>query len=142
MSEEDFVNQGPRKAVLIVEDSPVQALSLIHLLEQQGLGVFCARNGEDGVSLARERKPELIVLDIQMPEMNGLEACHIIKNDPATQDIPIIFLTAHGEPEMLQAGLGNGAIDFIPKDAFSDIVLLKTLHQLGVISDPEAKETA
>jgi two-component system, NtrC family, sensor kinase len=142
MSEEDFVNNEPRKTILIVEDSPVQALALIHLLEQQGLRVFCAPNGNDGVSLARARQPELIVLDIQMPEMNGLEACRIIKSDPTTRDIPIIFLTAHGEPELLQEGLGNGAIDFILKDAFSEIVLLKTLYQLGMISNPDAKEEA
>jgi CheY-like chemotaxis protein len=142
MTETDHTNQEPRKTVLIVEDSPVQALALIQLLEQQGLRVFCAPNGNDGVLLAKTRQPNLIILDIQMPGMNGLEACHIIRNDPTTRDIPIIFLTAHYKPELMQEGMGDGAIDFIPKDAFSDIVLLKTLYQLGVISNPEAEEAA
>jgi len=140
MNGEDFVTYEPRKAVLIVEDSPVQALALIQLLELQGLRVFCAQNGKYGISLARAYKPELIILDIRMPEMSGLEVCHIIKNDPVTRDIPIIFLSAHSEPELLQEGLGNGAIDFIPKDDFSNIVLLKTLRQLGIISDSGAGE--
>jgi CheY-like chemotaxis protein len=112
---------------------------LIQLLEQHGLNVLCASDGSTGVLMARELKPDLIVLDIQMPEMNGLDACRAIKSDPATQEIPIIFLTAHDQAEYLREGLGSGAIDFIPKDAFSNIVLLKTLDQLGVtsISNPE-----
>ena len=113
---------------------------MIQLLEQRGLNVLCAPDGSTGVALAKKSHPDLIILDIQMPGMDGLEACHIIKQDPAFQDVPIIFLTAHSEPEILRKGIYEGAVDFIPKDAFSDIVLLKTLEELDIISDGETEE--
>lgn len=130
------------KTVLIVEDSAVQTLVLKRLLERRGLKVLCAYDGLEGVASAREFLPDLIILDIQMPEMSGLEACNVIKRDPRTHDIPVIILTAHAQPEMLREGLGSGAIDFIPKDAFSEMVLLKTLDQLGVTSATDLEETA
>jgi len=140
MRKEKPINHKKSKTILVVEDSPVQAFAMIQLLEQYGLNVLCAPDGSAGVALAKKFYPDLIILDIQMPEMNGLEACHRIKQDPALKNAPIIFLTAYSEPEMLHAGLGEGAIDFIPKDAFSDMVLLKTLKELEIISDGEAEE--
>ncbi len=119
--------------ILVVEDSPVQALALTKVLEQQGLDVVRASNGVLGVSMARGYQPDLIILDIQMPEMDGLEVCRCLKGDPETAAIPIILFTAHAEPEMLKTGFEQGAVDFIPKDAFSDIVLLETLRQLKIL---------
>ncbi len=130
------------KTVLIVEDSPVQTLVLRRLLERRGLKVICAADGLEGVSATREFLPDLIILDLQMPEMSGLEALNVIKGDPRTRDIPVIILTAHAQPEMLREGLGGGALDFIPKDAFSEMVLLKTLDQLGFTSETDLEEPA
>jgi CheY-like chemotaxis protein len=121
------------KTVLIVEDSPIQALSLLKLLEKQGVNVICAPNGIAGMALAHKYHPDVIVLDIMLPEMNGLEACRLLKRDPLTADIPIVFLTAHSEAEFLLEGIGGGAIDFIPKDAYSEVVLLGTLRQMGIL---------
>jgi two-component system sensor histidine kinase/response regulator len=121
------------KTILVVEDSPVQALALSRLLEKQGLAVLCAPNGLAGLKLAHERHPDAIVLDIQMPEMDGLEACHFLHNDPQTTDIPIVLLTGQSTPNALRTGLEDGAVDFIPKDAFSDAVLLETLRQLEIL---------
>jgi CheY-like chemotaxis protein len=122
------------KTVLVVEDSPVQALALCRLLEKQDLTVLCAPNGVAGLKLAHEHHPDAIVLDIQMPEMDGLEACHFLHRDPETSSIPVVLLTAYTTPDALRDGLTDGAIDFIPKDAFSDAVLLETLRQLDVLS--------
>jgi len=124
-----------RNTVLIVEDSAVQAMALQQLLEQKGLSVLRARDGRVGVAMAEQYRPDMIVLDVQMPEMDGLEACRQIKQNPQTRDIPIVILTAYAEPLLAQQGLGGGAIDFIPKDAFSDTVLLETLHQLHILDD-------
>lgn len=141
MSKELSVNRNENKTILVVEDSPVQAYAMIQLLEQRGLNVLCAPDGLAGVTLAKKSHPDLIILDIQMPGMDGLEACHIIKQDPAFKEVPIIFLTAHGEPETLRQGiLDEGAVDFILKDGFSDIVLLKTLEGLDIISDGDIGE--
>ncbi len=125
------------KVILVVEDSPVQALALVKLLEREGLNVLCAANGQSGLSMARCYIPDLIILDVQMPEMDGLEACHLLKQDPKTKKIPVILFTAHTEPEILKSGLDEGAVDYIPKDAFSDIVLLETLRQLNFLPQEE-----
>ncbi len=122
------------KTILVVEDSPVQAFSLVHMLEKHGLNVICAPNGVTGLSMAREYAPDLVILDVQMPEMDGLQVCKALKQDDATADIPIIFLTGQSQPEVLEKGLRGGAVDYIPKDAFSDYVLLETLRQLKIVS--------
>jgi two-component system phosphate regulon response regulator PhoB len=122
------------KTALIIEDSPVQALSLLRLLESHGLNVICAPNGVAGLELAHKHLPDVIVLDIHMPEMDGLEACRRLKRAKDTRAIPIVLLTAHTDPVAFRAGLDGGAVDFIPKDAFSDVVLLATLRQLSILS--------
>jgi CheY-like chemotaxis protein len=121
------------KTALIVEDSPVQALSLLKLLESQGLNVICAPNGVAGLELAQKHIPDVIVLDIHMPEMDGLQVCRLLKQAKETSAIPVVLLTALTESEALRAGLDCGAIDFIPKDAYSDVVLLATLRQLTIL---------
>jgi CheY-like chemotaxis protein len=121
------------KTVLVVEDSPVQALALEHLLLQEGLKVLCAPDGRSGITMAQEHTPDVIVLDIEMPEMNGFEVCRRLREDTQTADIPIVMLTAHGEVAMVMRGIDLGAIDYIPKDAFSEAVLLETLRQLHIL---------
>ena len=121
------------KTVLIVEDSPAQALALEHLLKEEGLQVLRASNGRSGVAMAQQHAPDVIVLDIEMPEMNGFEACKCLKEDPQTADIPIVMLTVRNETVMAMQGIDMGAIDFIPKDAFSGPVLLETLRQLHIL---------
>jgi CheY-like chemotaxis protein len=122
------------KTALVVEDSVVQAIALQQLLEQKGLDVLRAVDGRIGVAMAERYLPDVIILDIQMPEMDGLEACRHLKQNARTKHIPIVMLTSHSEPRTLAQGLDLGAVDFIPKDAFSDRVLLETLRQLCVLN--------
>jgi two-component system phosphate regulon response regulator PhoB len=123
-----------RKTALVVEDSPVQAIALQQLLEQQGLQVLRAVDGRVGVAMAERYSPDVIILDVQMPEMDGLEACRHLKQNSRTKHIPIMMLTSRSEPTMLTQGLDLGAIDFIPKDAFSDRVLVESLRQLHILN--------
>ena len=123
-----------RKRVLVVEDSLAQAHVLRRALEREGVLVFHASNGRIGVTMAQRLVPDAIVLDIEMPEMNGLEACQQLKADARTADIPVVMLTVRDEVAMAAQGLDLGAIDYIPKDAFSEAVLLETLRQLHVLS--------
>ncbi len=120
------------RTALVVEDSPIQALSLMGLLENEGFKVLWALNGKAGVTMANVHLPDVIVMDIEMPEMNGLEACEELKTNFVTQDIPIIMLTAHVDPESIDTSVNLGAIDFIPKDVLSTPVLLDTLTHLRV----------
>ncbi len=140
MKAEKAIEAQGRKTVLVVEDSPVQVLALVKLLESKNLNVICASNGQAGVLMAREYLPDLIILDVQMPEMDGLEACKIIKNDAATTHIPVILFTAHTQADIFLAGIQEGALDFVPKDAFSEVVLLRTLQQLNFILPEDAGE--
>lgn len=122
------------KTVLVVEDSPVQAQALMELLgDTYHIQVLWAPNGRAGVEMALQHRPDLIIMDIEMPEMNGFEACKTIKSHPATSPIPIIMLTVRTEPHFVYEGLDLGALDFIPKDAFSAAVIIGTLQQMGLI---------
>ncbi len=121
------------KTVLIVEDSPTQAFRLRSLLENRGLRVKTAENGAVGLKLLQELEPDVIVLDVEMPEMDGLQVCHAIKSSPKTENIPVIMFTAQEDRDVIVNILQLGVIDFIPKDVFADAVLLGTLEQMGLI---------
>jgi PleD family two-component response regulator len=127
-------SQASDVQVLVVEDSHTQALHLQALLERAGLSVSLAFDGKSGVEMASQVRPTVAVLDVQMPEMNGFEVCKQLKEMPDTADIPIIMLTCRDENDAVLEGLQVGAIDYIPKDAFSDMVLIETLRQMGFIA--------
>ncbi len=127
------------KTVLIVEDSPAQALALEHLLKKEGLQVLWAPDGQAGVTMAQQHLPDIIVLDVEMPKMGGFEACRCLKEDPQMADIPIVMLTVRDDATTALRGMDLGAVDFIPKDAFSGPVLVETLRQLRIL--PRVKNT-
>ena len=87
--------------------------------------------------MARQHLPDAIVLDIEMPRMGGFEACRHLKKDRRTAGIPIVMLTIRDDAATALHGIDLGAIDFIPKDAFSESVLLGTLRQLRILSTSE-----
>ncbi len=126
-----------RRMVLIVEDSPAQALALQHLLKEEGLQVLWAPDGQVGVAMAQQHVPDAIVLDVEMPRMDGLETCRHLKENIRTANIPIVILTVRDDVATAIQGIDLGAVDFIPKDAFSGSVLLETLRQLHVLPEPE-----
>lgn len=133
MSESAGRSDVNKKKILVVEDSPTQALHMQTLLEQEGVDVFLAHDGRAGLQMAQELHPDLIVLDVQMPGMNGFQVCRQLKGQRETKDIPIIMFTRHDEQEAVVLGLQTGAVDYIPKDAFADAVLLETLRQMKFI---------
>lgn len=126
-----------RRTVLVVEDSPTQALHLQTMLEQEGLRVVVAEDGRIGLEKAQEIQPDLVVLDVQMPEMNGMQVCRVLSEQPETADIPVVLFTSHDEQESVILGLQLGAVDFIPKDVFADVVLMETIRQMGLIPESE-----
>jgi DNA-binding response OmpR family regulator len=123
------------RTILVVEDSTTQALHLQALLEQEEFNVVLAHDGRLGLQMAQQLHPDLIVLDVQMPEMNGFQVCQRLKGARETADIPVIMFTRHDEHESVILGLQTGAVDYIPKDAFADAVLLETLRQMGFIAE-------
>tara|TARA_B100001559_G_scaffold72634_1_gene59649 strand:- start:3 stop:707 length:705 start_codon:yes stop_codon:yes gene_type:complete len=111
------------KNILVVEDDPDIKELISFNLSNQGHQVFEANNGELGIEKAREKLPDLILLDLMLPGIHGLDVCRIIKGDQETKDIPIIMVTAMGQEEDIVKGLETGADDYITKP-FSIKVLL------------------
>jgi len=111
------------KNILVVEDDPDIKELISFNLSNQGHQVFEANNGELGIEKAREKIPDLILLDLMLPGIHGLDVCRIIKADQETKDIPIIMVTAMGQEEDIVKGLETGADDYITKP-FSIKVLL------------------
>jgi len=102
-------------SVVIIDDDFVSAVCMEALLKQEGFTPFKALSGPEGRELVKEKKPDLILLDIQMPGENGLETCARLKADPATADIPVIFLTGTEELATKLDGFKIGAVDYITK---------------------------
>jgi DNA-binding response OmpR family regulator len=125
-------NSGP--SILLVEDSPAQAVRFITSLEQNGCRVTWTENGQDGLEMARQNDFDLIILDIELPDINGFEVCRELKADPDVADIPVVMLTTRDRAEDAMIGLDKGAVDYIPKDPFAEIVLLETMKQMGLIA--------
>jgi len=126
-------DQVSPKTVLVVEDSITQAESVRAALENKGLIVVCAMDGPSGLKKARELHPDLVVMDINMPGMDGFQVAQALKSDPSTLDIPIVMLTSSTTPESALTGLRAGAIDYIPKDVFAMRILVETIKQMGLI---------
>ena len=101
--------------ILIVEDEHAQREMISYNLEKQGFETLGADDGEEGLLIAREEAPDLIVLDWMLPSMSGIEVCRQLKAHEETTDIPVIMLTARGEEQDRVRGLETGADDYVVK---------------------------
>ncbi len=101
--------------ILIVEDVPKNIQVLGTILREQEYQINVAQNGIQALELVQKVRPDLILLDIMMPEMDGFEACKRLKSDPETADIPVVFLTAKTETEDIVQGFELGAVDYVTK---------------------------
>jgi CheY-like chemotaxis protein len=122
----------PALSVLLVEDSPSQAIRFKTSLESGGCQVHWAENGLDGLQAAREKPFDLIILDVELPDIDGFQICSKLKADPTVADIPVVMLTTRDRAEDALTGLDNGAVDYIPKDMFAETVLLETIKQMNL----------
>jgi diguanylate cyclase (GGDEF)-like protein/PAS domain S-box-containing protein len=106
---------GRHPTILIVDDAPANLARLNMVMQQQGYLTVIATSGERALEIAPRVHPDLVLLDVVMPGMDGLEACRRLKANPATARIPIIFISARSEPDDIVAGFELGAADYIPK---------------------------
>lgn len=111
--------------ILLVDDEPDILEILKYNLSSQGYQVYTAKNGVEGVEKAKKKKPHLIILDVMMPEMDGIEACEIIRNTKGLEQTIITFLTARGEDYSQVAGFEAGADDYITKPIKPKVLLSK-----------------
>ncbi|VVE07675.1 DNA-binding response regulator [Pandoraea aquatica] len=115
--------------VLVVDDNQEDRMLLMDFLSQQGCRVYIAQDGRDGYTKARTVQPDLILMDIRMPVCDGLGACRLLKADPGTRHIPLIFLTAAALPGERVAGLSAGAVDYVTKPYdFEEVRLRLSIH--------------
>lgn len=118
-----------RHKLLIVDDTPAN-IQILHQIFQSEYDIFFATSGAGGIEVAKRELPDIVLLDIMMPEMDGYQACRILKSDPATESIPVIFVTAMGEEEDETKGLEAGAIDYITKPISPPIVKARVKNHL------------
>lgn len=132
----------PREKILVIEDERDISDLIKYNLERDGFNVIAAASGEKGMSEAKKNKPRVIILDLMLPGIDGLQVCRILKGEEETRDIPIIILTAKSEEADIVAGLEIGADDYITKP-FSPRVLLARLRAVlrrrseGVVPDSQ-----
>jgi len=108
-------NNQPPPLVLIVDDLPENLAVLGNILRNEGYQIAIANNGMQAVSITVTRKPDLVLLDVAMPQMDGLTACRLMKENPLTENIPVIFLTARTDTTDVLKGFDAGAVDYISK---------------------------
>jgi two-component system cell cycle sensor histidine kinase/response regulator CckA len=121
--------------ILIVDDNPANLAVLTHALAERGFHVLVAQRGDTSIQIARRALPDLILLDVQMPELDGFEVCQRLKADPTTAAIAVLFMTVRVEPEDKLKGFAAGAVDYITKPFQLEEVLARVsthvqLHKL------------
>ena len=117
--------------ILVAEDERDIRELIILSLQTNGLtNLIEAHNGEEAVALTRERKPALILMDVRMPKMTGYEACKILKDNPDTCDIPIVFLSAKGQEAEIKQGMELGAEEYILKPFAPDQLYQRVINIL------------
>jgi sigma-B regulation protein RsbU (phosphoserine phosphatase) len=127
--------QEQPERILLVDDNPTNLQVLFQTLEGRGYNLLVAKDGETALTIVKKALPELILLDIMMPGIDGYEVCRQLKENPATRNIPVIFLSALDDTKDKVRGLDLGAVDYISKPFQADEVIARvnthlTIHRL------------
>jgi len=125
-------NQSEKPLILVVDDQPINIKLLQRKLEREGFAVLTAFNGQECLDIVEETRPDLILLDVMMPEMDGIETCARLKKKVETETIPVIFITAKSSKEGKLEGLGVGAVDYITKPIDLEETLARVKTQLRI----------
>lgn len=116
----------PKETILVVEDNKYNMLLVSDLLKFAGYQVLQAETGEEAIEIAKTQSPDLILMDIGLPRMDGLAATRILKEDPATRKIPVVAVTAHAMKGECEKALESGCIGYVSKplkvDEFAQMI--------------------
>lgn len=115
--------------ILIVDDQPIN-IQALHQVFTKDYQIFMATRGEQALAVCASKQPDLVLLDVEMPDLSGFEVCERLRADPLTRDIPVIFVTAHRDEVSETRGLEAGAVDFISKPFNPNIVRARVKTQL------------
>ncbi|MBF0411695.1 MAG: hybrid sensor histidine kinase/response regulator [Desulfamplus sp.] len=137
------VSEQIQNRILIVDDNPTNLKVLFEYLSgEKGYKIFIAKNGREALERTANAKPDIILLDIMMPEIDGYETCKRLKEQEETKDIPIIFLTAFADTENKIKAFNRGAVDFIVKPFNQDEVLARIKTHLTIAKQKKELEKA
>ena len=126
-----MTDSNTKKIVLVVDDAPANLAVLSEILKPS-YQIRAAKNGALALKIAHApTPPHVVLLDVEMPDMDGYEVCEKLKADDATRDIPVIFVTGHSDPEQQQKGMGLGAAGYLTKPVEPATVLEKLAAVLG-----------
>ena len=130
-------NEGQRPTILIVDDNRQNLELLQAYLEELDCRILSAGDGLEALKTVNDRKPDLVLLDIMMPQMSGFEVCRRLKGDPGTCDIPVIMVTALNEFGDIERGIGCGTDDFVskPVNKLELLTRVKTMLKLKHLND-------
>ena len=120
-----------RKKILLVDDSETSLLMSRMILSKANYDIVVAKNGADGVDRAVSERPDLVLMDVVMPKMDGFEACTAMRARQETETIPIIMVTTRGEGRSVETGFAAGATDYITKPVNGLELLTKVRNLLG-----------
>ena len=120
-----------RKRILLVDDSETSLLMARMILSKANYDIVVAKDGQAGVEAALREKPDLVLLDVVMPRMNGFEACRKLKAQKETEAIPVIMVTTRGEESSVETGYASGAADYVTKPVNGLELLSKVRNVLG-----------
>lgn len=120
------------RSVLIIDDTPDDVALLVEFLRRTDLRIAVALNGNEGAQKAQVLRPDLILLDVRMPQVDGFATCRLLKANPLTRDIPVIFLSGAADIEDRLTGLQLGAVDYVTKPFSADEVLARIRIHLEI----------
>ncbi|MEP7304601.1 MAG: response regulator [Acidobacteriota bacterium] len=129
-----MIEHDSSKVILLVDDNAMNLELLSSILEEKGYQVRVATNGRRGLEAARRAKPDLIMLDVSMPDMDGYEVCRTIKADPQLRPVPVIFISAHDAGAEKAKAFEVGGADYVQKPFQIQEVLVRVRHQLRLAS--------
>jgi diguanylate cyclase (GGDEF)-like protein len=132
----DTMSEPVKNSVLVVDDEKASIIALTHILGEE-YTVYAAKNGTDAAELAKKHLPDVVLLDIVMPEMDGYEILAQLKHDETTRGIPVIFISGLGADEDEEKGLKLGAADYINKPFSPAIVKLRVHNQMQMLNQIE-----
>jgi two-component system, sensor histidine kinase and response regulator len=124
----------PAPKILVVDDQPINVQLLKRKLERESIQVATAYTGHEALETVKNEKPDLILLDVMMPDMDGIEVCQRLQENDDTRSIPVIFITARSSKEGKLEGLGVGAVDYITKPIDLDETLARVQTQLRFVA--------
>ena len=127
--------------ILLIDDNPVNNKLVASILMPQGYNIYITDNGESGISLASRMMPDLILLDIMMPKINGFQVCKHLKNDSSTKEIPVIFITADSSTKTQTKSFQLGGSDFITKPIVDVVLMERIKHQIKLSQDKKRLKT-